>query len=137
MRHATNRSFVRLVLLVLFVVAGTRLVGGEEKPATRREFMREKLELSKGILEGLTTEDYPTISKNASALKALSTQAKWNMGVLPNATEYIAFTSEFQKISDELAKKANAKNLDGATLEYLRLTMNCVQCHKYVRGFAK
>lgn len=137
MRRATNRSFVRLVLLVLLVVAGARLMGGEQKPATRGEFMKQKLELSKGILEGLTIEDYSTISKNAKALKTLSTQAEWNVGVVPNAADYIAFTSEFQKISDELARKAKEKNLDGATLAYLRLTMNCVQCHKYVREFAK
>jgi hypothetical protein len=118
----------------LLVVVGTRLLGQEQKRPTRKEFMRQKLELSKGILEGLTTEDYATITKNARALKSLSTQAQWKSGTLPNAAEYISFTTEFQKISDELASKARDNNLDGATLAYLRLTMNCVQCHKYVRG---
>jgi hypothetical protein len=34
-------------------------------------------------------------------------------------------------------RKAKDKNIDGATLAYLRLTMNCVNCHKYVRQAAK
>jgi hypothetical protein len=42
-------------------------------------------------------------------------------------------TNEFQRLCDELAEKSRAKNIDGATLAYLRLTMNCVNCHKYVR----
>ena len=33
--------------------------------------------------------------------------------------------------------KAKAKNLDGATLAYVRLTMNCIECHKYVRDHKK
>ena len=55
----------------------------------------------------------------------------------PNATDYIAFTTEFQRLADEMALKAKEKNLDGATLAYLRLTMNCVNCHKYVRQTTK
>ena len=32
-----------------------------------------------------------------------------------------------------MAKNAKAKNLDGAALDYMDLTMTCVKCHKYVR----
>jgi hypothetical protein len=104
---------------------------------TRAEFMRLKLDYSKKVLEGLTLENYETIVKNAQALKALSEAAQWEVPTIPNVGEYVAFTSEFQRLTDELVKKARDKNIDGATLAYLRLTMNCVNCHKYVRQVAR
>jgi hypothetical protein len=109
----------------------------ERRPPSRAEFMRMKLEFSKNVLEGLTLENYAMISKNAKALKTLSEAAEWEVPTIPNVNEYVAFTSEFQKLSDELAKKATDKNIDGATLTYLKLTMNCVNCHKYVRQVVK
>ena len=35
---------------------------------------------------------------------------------------------------DSLVKAAKNKNLDAATLAYVRVTMSCVDCHKLVRG---
>ena len=110
---------------------------GAQKPHSRAEFMRMKLEFSKRVLEGLTLEDYPAISKNAKALKRLSEAAEWEVPTIPNATDYVVFTTEFQRLTDELVKKGREKNIDGATLAYLRLTMNCVNCHKYVRQSSK
>ena len=96
-----------------------------------------KLDYSKLVLEGLTLENYETISKNAKALKKLSEAAEWEVPTIPNATDYVVFTSEFQRLATEMVAKAKDKNIDGATLAYLRLTMNCVNCHKYVRQVAK
>ena len=110
---------------------------GAQKPHSRAEFMRMKLEFSKRVLEGLTLEDYPAISKNAKALKRLSEAAEWEVPTIPNATDYVIFTTEFQRLTDEMARTSKDKNIDGATLAYLRLTMNCVNCHKYVRQMAK
>ncbi len=82
-----------LALLVLGLSAAVVTSGaGQEPKRTRSEFMRQKLEFSKNVLEGLSLEQYGTIEKNA-----------------------------------------RNRNIDGATLAYLKLTMNCVQCHKYVR----
>ena len=53
--------------------------------------------------------------------------------MIPNATDYVSLTTEFQRDSDELARNAREHNIDGATLAYVKPTMNCVQCHKYVR----
>jgi len=63
----------------------------------------------------------------------LSQAAEWEVPMIPNATDYVALTSEFQRNTDELVKAAKQGNIDGATLAYVKLTMNCVQCHKYVR----
>ena len=131
-----TRIVLGLVGIALFAAA-LAAREGVQRPRSRAEFMRMKLEYSKKVLEGLTLEDYETISKNAKALKRLSEAAEWEVPIIPNATDYVAFTSEFQRLADEMDRKAKDKNIDGATLAYLRLTMNCVTCHKYVRQAAK
>jgi hypothetical protein len=136
---ARNRRRIALVPIVAATVAAAVLAGKAPAPAaqppqrTRAEFMRQKLEFSKNLLEGLAMENYETIAKSAKALKLLSQAAEWEVPTIPNATDYVAFTTDFQRIADDLAKQAKAKNIDGATMAYMKLTMNCVECHKFVR----
>jgi hypothetical protein len=123
------------VVAIVAAVLGVRAEG--RQPGKRAEFMRMKLEYSKNVLEGLTVEDYDEIAKNAKALRLMSRAAEWEVRTIPNAGDYVVLTSEFQRHTDDLSKAAQAKNLDAATLAYLRLTMNCVNCHKYSRGLAR
>jgi hypothetical protein len=137
-----NVSTVNRVVLCLGLVGfGTVVfvaVRGDEQPArSRAEFMRLKLEYSKKVLEGLTLENFDAIINSARSLKRLSEAAEWEVPTIPDADNYVRYTGEFQRIADELVGKARDKNIDGATLSYLRLTMNCVNCHKYVRQVTK
>jgi hypothetical protein len=136
--NLSNRKRIVLGLAGL-ALAATFLAarGQEQRPHTRAESMRMKLEYSKRVLEGLTLEDYETIAKNAKALKKLSQDARWELPTISDASEYQVFTGEFQRLADELDRKARGKNLNGATLAYLHLTMNCVNCHRYVRQAKK
>jgi hypothetical protein len=130
----SNRKKIVLGSLVLALAATVLVARAKEQGKhSRAEFMRMKLEYSKKVLEGLTLEDYETIVKNAKALKKVSEAAEWEVPTIPNASEYVVFTTDFQRQADELAKKARDKNIDGATLAYVRMTMNCVDCHKFVR----
>jgi hypothetical protein len=132
----TGLALAGVVTLTAFLLLPT--LGAQEKPPpTRRDFMRQKLEFSKQILEGLTVENYDTIGKNSRALRQLSLAAQWEVPTIPSANEYIVFTGEFQRLCEELNAKAKEKNIDGATLAYLRLTMSCVNCHKYVRSTSR
>lgn len=138
MRANRGRSWTAAATLL--VLAGLLLAlghapgrAGQPEKRSRGEFMRQKLEFSKNVLEGLSLEQYALIEKNAKALKKLSQAAEWEVPTIPNATDYVALTSEFQRYADDLARNARDHNIDGATLAYLKLTMNCVQCHKYVR----
>jgi len=132
MRAAVTAAILALASLPFVPAQSTGRAGQQEKQ-NRSEFMRRKLEFSKNVLEGLALEQYPMIEKNAKALKILSQAAEWEVPMIPNATDYVALTSEFQRNTDELVKAAKQGNIDGATLAYVKLTMNCVQCHKYVR----
>ena len=43
------------------------------------------------------------------------------------------YATEFVSIVDELDRRAKEEDLNGATVSYIRLTMNCVECHKFTR----
>jgi hypothetical protein len=138
-----KRTITRLLCLGLLGLAGLILALTASRAAqpvqrhTRAEFMREKLNFSKDVLEGLALERFATIEKGGKALKKLSEGAEWEVATIPNATDYVMLTTEFQRQADELVKQAKAKNIDGATLAYVKLTMSCVECHKFIRDKAK
>jgi hypothetical protein len=116
-------------------VAGWLAARGQEPKSTaRNELMRKKLDYAKGVLEGLATEDYTAISRNARALKALLDSPGWTTPALRDAESYPELLNDFRRALDDLSRKAEARNIDGATLAYIQTTVTCVNCHKFVRG---
>jgi cytochrome c556 len=125
------RSRVLAVVLVLAAIGlGTALAQTRRSRATK-EFMRDKLELSQKVLEGLAMEDYDLISAKAQKLSAMSREAPWQVFENP---DYAQHSITFRRNADSLVRAAREKNLDAATLAYVRMTMSCVDCHKFVRG---
>jgi hypothetical protein len=119
---------------MIVAVLGGSLAGlhasGADKD-TLRVFMRAKLEHSQKILEGLTTDDLASVAKHSQELSLLSHASNWEV---LQTEDYVQHSREFRRTTDTLTKAAREKNLDGATLAYLSMTMSCVNCHKYVRG---
>ncbi len=122
-----------LALAILIGVAAPLTLGQNPNRRSRanKEFMRDKLELSQKLLEGLANEDYDLLIAKATRLSAMSQEAGWQVFENP---EYAEHSLTFRKNVDALVRAAKNKNLDGATLAYVRMTMNCVDCHKFVRG---
>lgn len=96
-----------------------------------KEFMRDKLELSQKILEGVATEDWDLVTAKGTKLSAMTHEADWRVFENPN---YDQQSKTFRQHVDSLVKAAKKKDLDAATLAYVRITMSCVDCHKAVRG---
>ena len=96
-----------------------------------RRFMRGKLEHAKDSLEGLTVENFEVIGKNADRMTKLSESALWRVYQTP---EYVRLSTEFRLASVSLKKGAEKKDIDAATLAYMKVTLRCVECHKYVRS---
>ena len=94
-------------------------------------FMRRKLDLSRDALKGVVTEDYALIKRTAEGMEKMSRQAEWEVFRLD---EYNQMSAEFRRIARSLAKQAEKKNIEGAALAYVQLTMSCVECHKFTRG---
>jgi hypothetical protein len=119
-----------VLTLPLFIALLLVTRGSSEQEKGNREFMREKLKHSQEILEGLTVENFDQIAKNAQRLGLLSHAASWDV---LQTEEYVLQSRDFRRAVDALGKHAKEKNLDGAVLAYLVVTMKCVNCHKYVR----
>ncbi len=115
-----------VVALALSVVAAQ-----SEQPASLRDFMQVKLSHSQKALEGLTSGDFDLIAKNAQAMSLLSQESNWKV---LQTTEYFERSQDFRRTCDSMTEAARKKNLDGAALAYIDLTMKCVNCHKYVRA---
>ena len=116
--------------LALLVVASLGLQPSRGQSPGTKAFMRLKLIHAQTVLEGLATEDFSQIAKGSEAMILLSHESNWKAF---QTLEYNEHSADFRKIAGALVKHANEKNLDAATLDYVLLTTNCVQCHKYVR----
>ena len=93
-------------------------------------FMRAKLAHSQNVLEGLAVEDFDLIDKGAQQLSLASEDASWQV---LQTEDYARQSADFRRSCDSLRKAAKTKNLDGAALAWMEVTLKCVQCHKYVR----
>jgi cytochrome c556 len=121
-----------VALVVVAILTAWAATGTPAPPKVNdvRTFMLAKLEGSKNVLEGLTTENFDLIVKNSQAMGLLSEDALWQVMQTP---EYSQRSADFRRITDRLTEAARKKNLDGAALAYVEMTMSCIECHKYVR----
>jgi hypothetical protein len=119
------------LLIAIALAFGTLAVTFVTDADETKALMEAKLEHSKGLLEGLATEDFDNLVKHSSALSLLSQETDWNVIQTP---EYRRLSEDFRRNTNSLTESAKAKNLDGATLAYVGVTMKCVECHKYVRS---
>jgi hypothetical protein len=65
--------------------------------------------------------------KAGKALKKMSDAAEWAVMIIPNATDYVVPTTDFQRHADELVKPAKAK-------EYRRRRGRIRQAHDELRS---
>ncbi len=122
---------------LLLMIVGLMGIGAtvsrvqSKRSRAAKEFMRDKLELAQKVLEGVTTEDWDLVIAKGTKLAAMTKEADWRVFENPN---YEQQSQTFRHQAEALVKAAKNKNLDSATLAYMRLTMSCVDCHKAVRG---
>lgn len=126
-----KKTFTLLAALGVIAFGGSFLPAQVDRSAPSGEFMREKLDLSQKALEGVVVEDFEMVARNARRLGVMSGEAAWRRYEHPLYEEQSA---QFRRNVNLLVKAAEEKNLDAATLAYLRVTMSCVECHKLVRG---
>ncbi|MCG8585361.1 MAG: hypothetical protein MI757_11680 [Pirellulales bacterium] len=124
------KTYVTLTAILLLFIAAAAMQSRADQPNKVSAFMTAKLNHSKNLIEGLATEDYKLLAKNAQDLALLSQATTWKV---LQTEDYLRHSNEFRRSADAIRKAAEDKNLDGATLAYVQMTMNCVTCHKYVR----
>lgn len=121
-------------ILVASAIALPTVCGHADEPKPDRkkvdELMQAKLKASQKVLEGIATDNPELIAKGAETLMRISKEAEWKILKTP---KYEIFSNDFRRNAESLIQNAKDKNLDGATLAYVDLTMSCVKCHKHVR----
>jgi len=128
-RKATTRIWACSISAGLLAAA---VVAQESAPKADAvaDFMRAKLGHSQRVLEGLSLEDYDLIARGAQELALASQASSWQV---LQTEEYARQSGEFRRSCDSLRNAAKAKNLDGAALAWMEVSMKCIQCHKSVR----
>ena len=118
---------VPLVLVLLAVPSSSQ----DKKKREPDPLMVQKLKESQTLLEGLALNDAAKVQSSAEELLRISKAAQFRTRLKTAKYEYFANT--FQKAAETAIEKAKAKNIDGATLAYLDMTMTCVRCHQHTR----
>lgn len=130
-----RRPFAGAVAVMVVCGAGWVAAGQAGREASQRpdavaDFMRVKLAHCQDVLEGLTTENFDLLGKAAQELSLVSEDASWQV---LQTEDYARQSAEFRRSCDRLRQAAKDRNLDGAALAWMEVTMKCVQCHSYVR----
>ena len=127
---------VMLVCLQLGGIAAAQEKAKPKKPLMDEneenisKFMRAKLQHSQKLIESLAMEDYEAMAKSSQEMSLLTLAESWQ--VLQTA-DYLHESMAFRRSADAMTAAAKKKNLDGAALAYVEMTMHCVKCHKLVR----
>ena len=99
-------------------------------PTSHQLLMRDKLVYSNKALEGLSMADFSKIAEAGNMLGVIARAA----AMQNNPKEpYLQMNKNFQEQARDLERHAKEKNLDAASMDYMRITLTCVQCHNYIR----
>ena len=101
-----------------------------DKPNDVSIFMRAKLSHAQLVMEGLALADYDLIARGSHDLALASQASSWEV---LQTEDYARQSREFRRACESLRSAAEDKNLDGAALAWMEVTLKCIQCHKYVR----
>lgn len=121
---------ITCILTTLLLAGVATFSGHSAEPKKVSELMRRKLEQSQKVLEGVAVGDFGKISRHAEELIEISKAAEWKALKTP---QYEVYSNDFRRTAEALIRNAKEKNLDGAALNYVDLTLTCVKCHKHVR----
>src|SRR5262249_54299324 len=97
------------VLLVTIAGGLPVTLAQSKRNRAAKEFMRDKLELSQRVLEGIATEDYDLIIAKGTKLSAMSQDVNWRLFENP---DYDQQSIMFRRHVNSLVKAAKDKNLD-------------------------
>lgn len=103
----------------------------EDEDTTMSVWMKKKLIHSQAILRGLAMGDFEDVQYNAGRLKLLNRVEGF---VRRKNPDYRAHLNTFSRVSAEIERQAQKKNIEGATLAFNQLTVSCVECHKTLRN---
>jgi hypothetical protein len=133
-RNRFALSSLAVPLIGLLLIGSAR---AQEPQSDTVIFMRQKLALSQGVIEGITLEHYDLVASNARKLFNMTQSNVW---VSVKSKGYQKDTQKFQKSVTDLLAAARAQNTTDMLSAWGRTVENCTACHQtfrteqYVRG---
>lgn len=121
-----NRNWQRGVVCSAMVFSMIAVPG--QGPQVRR-VMHEKLVHAQQILEALVTSEWDGLARHASELEALTNDPRWTVLKYP---EYATHSEAFVRAIRDLRAAAERRDLEKAPEAYNALTLQCVECHRYL-----
>jgi hypothetical protein len=128
----TKTALGLVATIGIFAASGSPAQVGtkDHPPSSNQVLMRDKLSFANKALEGLAVQDFDKIAESGKMMRMISRAASWHV---IDSDEYQRMSKNFQEQAADLERHAKEKNLDAAALDYVRISLTCVQCHKYMR----
>jgi len=114
------------------VAALSALLGLAASPSQGPELnriMREKLAHTQKILEAVVTSDWVSLETHSRQLERLTDDPGWMVLKFP---EYARHSAAFIRTIQDLHRAAAQRDLDQAPKAYVAVTLQCVECHRYL-----
>ncbi len=118
------------ILSMTVMPLGVSGQGKKNRDNVVAEMMQKKLKSAQLVLEGVAIADHKKIERGAEDLIQLAKTTTWQ---LIRSPRYEMQSNDFIRAAENLVQKARDKNVDGAALAYVEMTLTCVRCHQYVR----
>jgi hypothetical protein len=94
-----------------------------------KNLMREKLAHAQQILEAVVTSDWVSLETHSRELEQLTKDPRWLVFKYP---EYARHSNAFVGAIQDLHRAAAQRDLERAPGAYVAVTMQCVECHRYL-----
>jgi PAB1-binding protein PBP1 len=93
-------------------------------------WMTKKLDYSKEILAGITVADPERVKAAAGHIRTLNKVEAFVRSKNPAYREQL---KAFQEANEEILRRAEADDLEGAATAFSQMTTSCIRCHKVLR----
>ena len=120
----TKKYFAAVALATMFGLAA----GPGQGPQLNR-VMREKLGHTQKILEAVVTSDWIGLETESREVERLTNDPGW---MVLRSPEYRRHSAAFLAAVQTLHRAAAQRDLEATPKAYVDLTLQCVDCHRYL-----
>jgi len=99
--------------------------------AAMDELMQQKLAAAQSALEAVTREDYEQLHEVCSDMIDLSHKEAWERMASPR---FVQDTADFAAAVEFMDRMATARDAEGISMGFVRVTMTCAECHRHIRA---
>jgi len=91
--------------------------------------MREKLAHAQKLLEAVVTSDWTSLETHSRELEQVTNDPRWMVLKYP---EYARHSAAFVRAVQTLHTAAAQRDLEKTPQAYVNVTLQCVDCHRYL-----